>query len=105
LILERLHGIFGLKMERARARVFIEGHVQGVFFRHHTREMAHRLGLTGWVKNRSDGNVEALFDGERDRIDKIIRWCHRGPSEASVTRVTVEWEVPSGDFQDFTITY
>jgi len=105
LILERVHGIFGLKMERARARVIIEGRVQGVFFRQHTQEMAHRLGLTGWVKNRNDGTVEALFDGERGRIDQVIQWCHRGPSQAWVKKVTVEWEVPSGDFQDFSIAY
>ena len=105
LILERVHGIFGPKMERARARVIIEGCVQGVFFRHHTQEMAHRLGLSGWVKNRSDGTVEALFDGERGRIDQIIAWCHRGPSQSWVKKVTVEWEVPSGDFQGFVITY
>jgi len=105
LISGGVHGIFGLKMERARARVIIEGRVQGVFFRQHTQEMAHDLGLTGWVKNRSDGTVEALFHGERGRIDQIIQWCHRGPSQARVKKVTVEWEVPSGDFQDFLITY
>jgi acylphosphatase len=92
-------------MEKARARVSIEGRVQGVFFRHHTQEVAQRLGLTGWVKNRNDGTVEALFEGEKGRIDQVIQWCHRGPSQAWVKKVTVEWEVPSEDFQDFLITY
>jgi acylphosphatase len=92
-------------MERARARVIIEGRVQGVFFRQHTQEMAHRLRLNGWVRNRSDGTVEALFEGEKERVDQILQWCHRGPSQAWVREVTVEWEAPSGEFQDFSITY
>ncbi len=92
-------------MEMVRARVIIEGRVQGVFFRQHTQEMAHRLRVNGWVRNRSDGTVEALFEGEKDRVDQIIRWCHRGPSQAWVKEVTVEWEAPSGEFENFSIAY
>ena len=54
-------------MENVRAHLIIEGRVQGVFFRHHTQEMAVRLGLKGWVKNRQDGSVEAVFEGDRKR--------------------------------------
>ncbi len=92
-------------MEKARARVIIEGRVQGVFFRHHTQEMAFRLGVKGWVKNRRDGNVEAVFEGDQERVDQIIQWCHRGPSEARVTKVRVNWEIYSGEFEDFSVTY
>ncbi len=92
-------------MEKVRARVIIEGRVQGVFFRHHTQEMASRLDLKGWVKNRRDGSVEAVFEGARDRVDQIIEWCHRGPSEAGVKNVSVTWENYTGEFEDFFVTY
>jgi acylphosphatase len=92
-------------MEKVRARVIIEGRVQGVFFRHHTQEMAFRLGVNGWVKNRRDGRVEALFEGDRERVDQIIRWCRSGPSEARVTGVHVNWEVYTGECEDFSVAY
>ena len=92
-------------MEKVRARVVIEGMVLGVFFRHHTHEMAFRLGVKGWVKNRRDGCVEAAFEGDRDRVDQIIQWCHRGPSEARVTKVHLHWEIYTGEFEDFSISY
>jgi len=92
-------------MERARARVIIEGRVQGVFFRHHTQEMAFRLGVKGWVRNRRDGGVEAVFEGDREQVDQIIQWCRRGPSEARVKNVSVTWESYTGEFDDFFVTY
>jgi len=91
--------------EKVRACVIIEGRVQGVFFRHHTQEMASLLGVTGWVKNRRDGCVEALFEGDRNEVDQILRWCHRGPSEARVVNVRTTWENYTGEFEDFSITY
>jgi acylphosphatase len=92
-------------MEKARARVIIEGRVQGVFFRHHTQQMASQLGVKGWVKNRRDGSVEALFEGDKKKVDQIIQWCHRGPSEARVTNVQTIWENDTGEFEDFSIHY
>jgi acylphosphatase len=92
-------------MEKVRVRVVIEGRVQGVFFRYHTQEMAYRLGIKGWVKNRRDGRVEAVFEGEKDRVNQMIQWCHHGPPEASVSGVRVNWEQYTGEFQDFSITY
>ena len=92
-------------MERARAHVVIEGRVQGVFFRQHTQEMAFRLGINGWVKNRLDGCVEAVFEGEKEKVDQIIQWCHRGPSEAMVIKVDLFWEEFRGDFEKFSVTY
>ncbi len=92
-------------MEKVRARVIVEGRVQGVFFRHHTQEMAFRLGLKGWVKNRRDGRVEAVLEGDQERVDQMIQWCHRGPSEARVTKVYVTGENYTGEFDDFSVTY
>jgi len=92
-------------MEKVRARVIIEGRVQGVFFRYHTEEMAYKLGLKGWVKNRRDGCVEAVFEGNKETVDQIIQWCHRGPSEAKVIRVHLNWEDYTGEFDDFSIRY
>lgn len=92
-------------MEEVRARVIIEGRVQGVFFRHSTREMAFRLGLKGWVKNRRDGGVEAIFEGHREEVDQMIQWCHRGPSGARVKNVVVTWERYTGEFDEFFIDY
>ena len=92
-------------MEKVRARVIVEGRVQGVYFRHHTQETAFRLGVKGWVKNRRDGRVEAVFEGDQERVEQIIQWCHRGPSEARVTTVHIHWEIYTGEFEDFSVTY
>jgi acylphosphatase len=92
-------------MEKVRARVVIEGRVQGVFFRHHTQEMAFELGVKGWVKNRRDGHVEAVFEGDQERVDQILQWCRRGPSGARVTKVHSTWENYTGEFDDFSVTY
>ncbi len=91
--------------DKVRARVVVEGRVQGVFFRHHTREAAFRVGVNGWVKNRRDGTVEAVFEGDRDRVDEMIQWCRRGPPEAWVKKVHVTWEIYTGEFDDFSVTY
>ena len=92
-------------MEKVRARAIIEGRVQGVFFRHHTQEMAFKLGVKGWVKNRRDGNVEAVFEGDNEKVDQVIQWCHRGPPEARVMKVHLNWEDYTGEFEDFAINY
>ena len=88
-----------------RGHVVVEGRVQGVFFRYRTQEMAYQLGVKGWVRNRQDGKVEAVFEGEKERVDQIVQWCHRGPSEAKVTNVHLYWEGYTGEFADFSITY
>jgi acylphosphatase len=92
-------------MEKVRARAIIEGRVQGVFFRYHTQEMALKLDLKGWVKNRRDGRVEAVFEGDKNKVDQIIQWCRQGPSEARVTKVHLNWEDYTGEFEDFAINY
>jgi acylphosphatase len=92
-------------MDKVRARVIVEGRVQGVFFRHHTQEMAYELSVKGWVRNRWDGTVEALFEGDKKNVDQIIQWCHRGPSGARVTKVHTTWENYTGEFDDFSVGY
>jgi acylphosphatase len=91
--------------EKARAHVFVEGRVQGVFFRANTCDRAEALGLTGWVKNTRDGRVEAVFEGPREDVEKIVQWCRKGPPGAVVTHVEVSWEEPKGEFRDFSIKY
>ncbi|MGZ4388156.1 MAG: acylphosphatase [Gaiellaceae bacterium] len=81
----------------ARARVVVHGFVQGVGFRASTRARAVSLGLAGWVRNRGDGSVEAVFEGERDRVESMLDWCRRGPAGARVDDVEESWEQPSGD--------
>ncbi|GAC1576159.1 MAG: acylphosphatase [Polyangiales bacterium] len=82
----------------------IRGRVQGVFFRASAQREAKRLGLTGWVKNRGDGAVEILAEGEEATLRQLCAWAERGPSAARVDDVQVRWRAYSGDFSDFRIT-
>jgi len=79
-----------------RARVLISGRVQGVGFRFSTREEATRRGVAGWVKNRPDGRVEAVFEGTEAQVEGMIHWCHQGPRSAQPTGVEVHCETPEG---------
>lgn len=87
-----------------RAHVIILGRVQGVWFREETKKRALDLGLTGWVRNKQDGNVEAVFEGPENKINEIIEWCKKGPSLSRVDDVKIEFERYKGDFEDFKIT-
>jgi acylphosphatase len=71
-------------------RLVIHGRVQGVFFRDSMRGEAQRLGIAGWVRNRSDGTVEAAVQGDSAAVDAIVRWVHRGPQHAQVERVEIK---------------
>ena len=75
-----------------RAHVFVSGRVQGVSFRDATRSQAEQLGLSGWVRNTQDGQVEAVFEGEPDTVRQMVEWCKSGPSSADVEDVSVENE-------------
>jgi acylphosphatase len=77
--------------------VVVHGSVQGVFFRVETRERARSLGLAGWVRNRPDGTVEAVFEGDPDRVESMVEWSRRGPSGAIVDAVEVDWEETKGE--------
>ncbi|MHC4481791.1 MAG: acylphosphatase [Planctomycetota bacterium] len=91
--------------EPVRARVVIGGRVQGVWFRASTRERARELDLTGWVRNRRDGRVEAVFEGPRSAVQRMVAWCHRGPGLAQVESVDLEWEEATGEFVGFRMSY
>lgn len=86
-----------------RVRVKIHGLVQGVFFRDNTSKQARALGINGWVKNNSDGTVSAVFEGAPEAVDKIIKWCGRGPEAAQVGKVEVSEEQSIGEFTSFEI--
>jgi acylphosphatase len=91
--------------EFARVRLKIAGRVQGVYFRASALQQAQRLGLTGWVMNCPDGSVEAIAEGARAKLDKLIAWCRLGPSGARVTKVDIDWESPEHGFRGFTIKH
>ncbi len=88
---------------KIRARVIITGLVQGVNFRHFTRETALQHNVAGWVQNLPDGSVEGCFEGEDRDVNAVIDWCRRGPSWARVEDVTVKREEYRGEFDGFGI--
>ena len=80
----------------ARTRVIVDGRVQGVWFRASTERVANQLGLTGWVRNRPDGSVEAVFEGAPAAVDAAVAWAHDGPERAHVDTIEVFHEAPEG---------
>lgn len=91
--------------EKARVHILISGLVQGVFFRAYTKEKAQELELTGWVRNLPTGQVEAVFEGNRENIEKIIEWAKKGPPTARVDDIKVNWQNYKGEFNVFQIRY
>ena len=91
--------------ENVRAHIFVSGRVQGVYYRKNARHSALSLGLTGWVRNLSDRRVEAVAEGERDRVEDFLKWCREGPSMAIVRDMEVRWESATGEFETFRIIY
>jgi len=85
--------------------VIISGRVQGVWFRANTKQRAEQLGLTGWVRNTTNGYVEAVFEGEENLINKMIEWCHHGSPLSKVKKVEVKNQEPTNEFSDFSIRY
>jgi acylphosphatase len=79
-----------------RRRVVVSGLVQGVYFRDTTRRLALAHGVSGWVRNRPDGTVEAVFEGEPAAVERLVDFCRRGPRGAVVDRVAVTPEEPEG---------
>jgi acylphosphatase len=67
----------GIDMEKVRAHILISGRVQGVFFRDYTQRAAQERGISGWVMNTRDGRVEAVLEGEKEKVEDMIRWCNR----------------------------
>ncbi|HEY6723941.1 MAG TPA: acylphosphatase [Polyangiaceae bacterium] len=90
-------------MALKQLQLFVRGRVQGVYFRASTQREARRLGLSGWVRNRADGTVEILAEGEEVAIRELYGWAQKGPSAARVERVDTRWRGFSGDYPDFRI--
>ena len=90
-------------MANKRVQLFIRGRVQGVFFRAATQREARRLGIVGWVKNRNDGSIELVAEGEEESIKELVNWAGHGPSAARVENVDVRWRGYTGVFAEFRI--
>ena len=89
--------------ERIRVHIIVSGRVHGVFFRAETQEKAQQLGVTGWVKNLSEDRVEAVFEGERAKVEQMVEWAKKGPSGAIVNDLDLSWEEYRGEFTNFEI--
>jgi len=93
------------KDEPLRAEVLVRGRVQGVFFRAETTRMARALGLCGYVRNRPDGGVDAVFEGPARQVRRAVSWCYQGPPAARVEHVQVRWGKPTGQHTGFTVRW
>jgi acylphosphatase len=90
---------------QVRARCIFRGLVQGVFFRANTRGFATQLGVTGWVRNLYSGDVEAVFQGDREKVEEVIRMCRDEQPHARVRSVDISWEEPEEKTEGFYIVH
>ncbi|RMF91056.1 MAG: acylphosphatase [Methanobacteriota archaeon] len=88
-----------------RAHVYVSGRVQGVFYRAYTRDAARERGLSGWVRNLPDGRVEAVVEGEKEDVERLISLMKIGPPYARVEGIKIDFEEPTGEYRDFQIRY
>jgi len=88
---------------KVRAHVIVSGKVQGVFFRAETKRCADVHEVFGWVRNLPNGCVEAVFEGEEDSVNALLKFCRRGPPGAAVDDVKIAWEKYTGEFVDFKV--
>ncbi|MEO8799670.1 MAG: acylphosphatase [Polyangiaceae bacterium] len=84
-------------------QLIVRGRVTGVYFRASAQREAKRLGITGWVRNRNDGSIEIMAEGDEDVIKELVSWSHHGPTAARVDGVDVRWRGYSGEFSGFAI--
>ena len=91
--------------KKTRGHLFIQGKVQGVYFRQNTMIVSTRYGVTGWVRNLKDGRVEVILEGSEKDVDKVIEWCRVGPAKAIVNDFVIEYESYTGEFQEFKVIY
>jgi acylphosphatase len=89
--------------DMTRVHATLSGRVQGVFFRAETRDAARRNGVSGWVRNMSDGRVEAVFEGQAEDVDQVVQWCRSGPAHARVDDIHLQEESYRGEFDGFSI--
>lgn len=90
-------------MKKIRVHVYITGRVQGVGYRYSTLNQAQNLGLTGWVKNTHDRRVEAVFEGDENIVEQMLKWCQNGPAMSFVTDIEINRLPYTGEFTTFTI--
>lgn len=88
-----------------RVHVIISGRVQGVWFRVETQKAARQYGVYGWVRNMTDGRVEAVFEGTREQVEAMLKWCQKGAPLSRVDQVEKTDEAFTGEFDSFEITY
>ncbi len=88
---------------KTRVHLFISGIVQGVFFRDSARQVAQSMGIRGYARNLQDGRVELVVEGEKDSVDKLVQWCHKGPPAAIVDSVDIIEEPYNGEFDLFEV--
>jgi acylphosphatase len=91
--------------KKVRAHTIITGKVQGVFFRMETQRAARSHRVSGWVRNKIDGSVEAMFEGAEADVRATLAWCKEGPPRAMVSNVDVTWQDYTGEFETFEVTY
>ena len=90
-------------LKSVRSHIIVSGDVQGVSFRYYTKQKANSLGLKGWIRNLSSGEVEAIFEGHEDGIKEMIEWCKKGPWLSKVNNVKVKFSDYKGEFENFEI--
>ena len=91
--------------EQARAHLIVSGRVQGVCFRAETQRAATIFGVSGWVRNRRDGTVEAIVEGAKKDVMSLINWCNTGPPLSKVEKVDATWQNFNGEYSEFDIRY
>jgi len=92
-------------MTKSRIHIFVTGRVQGVFFRYSTQKEAEKIGVFGWVRNLSDGRVEILAEGDKDKLEELLEWSKKGPATAKVEKTEFEWLDYLEEFDSFEIDY
>jgi len=90
-------------MEKVRAHIIVSGKVQGVGYRNNTFKQAKKIGVNGWIRNLEDGRVEAVFEGEKQEVEKIVNWAKRGPLSTNISDFKIEWQEPKEEFKNFEI--
>lgn len=91
--------------KKVRAHILVSGRVQGVYFRQKTAKQAQRLGISGWVRNLNDNKVEAVLEGAKEDVQKIIDWAKKGPFLARVLNLDIKWQEYKGEFNNFEIKH
>jgi acylphosphatase len=92
-------------MEKNRIHIFISGKVQGVFFRDSVLKLAEKLKVFGWIQNLENGIVEAVFEGDKDNVEKMVKYIRKGPLFAKVKEIDIDEQRYTGEFKDFQIKY